>query len=151
MLRTRLKCLCFWHNRMSLDPVQLWTNSYTILTFFWHSSPVRLTTTGRGTTTSISFKLLSRVLASLLPCELLGWNEFGASKCRILKLNSVLELQSMQLLLREISGMYETLTWHPHEICYNVKAESGLYLIKHHPMKSGGTDPLMLNLGTRPR
>ena len=47
--------------------------------------------------------------------------------------------------------MYETLTWQPREIDYNVKVELGLYLIKRHLMKSGGTDPLILNLGTRPR
>ena len=112
---------------------------------------MRLTTTGAGTTASISSNLLSRVLASLLPCELLGWNDFDVSKCCILKFESVLEFESMQLLLREFSGIYETLTWQPREIYYNVKAELGLYLIKHHPMKSGGTDPLILNLGTRPR
>jgi len=57
----------------------------------------------------------------------------------------------MQILLREFSGMYETLTWQPREMYYNVKVELGLHLIKHHPMKSGVTDPLILNLGTRPR
>ena len=81
----------------------------------------------------------------------MGWNDFGASKCCILRFDSVLEFQSMPILLREFSGMYETLTWQPREMCYNVKVELGLHLIKHHHMKSGGTDPLILNLGTRPR
>jgi hypothetical protein len=136
-----ITCLLFW----------ILYNFGLIGISFGHSSPVRLTSTCAGTTTSISFHLLSPVLASLLPCELLGWNVFGASKCCILKFDSVLEFQSMQLLLRESYGMYETLTWQLREIYYNVKVELGLYLIKHHPMKSGGTDPHILNLGARPR
>jgi hypothetical protein len=81
----------------------------------------------------------------------MGWNDFGASKFCILKCDSVLEFQNMQLLLREFSGMYETSTLQQREICYNAKVKLGLYLIKHHPMKTGGTDPLILNLGTRLR
>lgn len=81
----------------------------------------------------------------------MGWNDFGASKCCILRFDLVLEFQNMQILLREFSGMYETLTWQPREIYCNVNVELVLHLIKHHPMKNSGTDPLILNLGTRPR